>query len=79
MLIIVSSNTRALTEQFGWIRLMEKLEGTRGGALDSAAVENFLIASAEAAWIVKAEVSMLRERLENRFSDNQLMLRRCAP
>jgi hypothetical protein len=58
---------------------MEKLEGTRGGALDSAAVENFLIASAEAAWIVKAEVSMLRERLENRFSDNQLMLRRCAP
>jgi NAD(P)-dependent dehydrogenase (short-subunit alcohol dehydrogenase family) len=63
---------------------MEKLESkvaivTGGtGALGRAVVENFMIAGARAAvpWIVEAEVPMLRNRLGNRFPDDQIMLSR---
>jgi len=63
---------------------MEKLEGkvaiiTGGtGALGRAAVDHFLTAGARVAvpWIVEPEVPLLRERLGNRFPNDQLMLSR---
>jgi len=63
---------------------MEKLEGkvaiiTGGtGALGRAAVDYFLTAGARVAvpWIVEPEVPLLRERLGNRFPNDQLMLAR---
>ena len=63
---------------------MEKLEGkvaiiTGGtGALGRAAVDHFLTAGARVAvpWIVEPEVPLLRERLGNRFPNEQLMLAR---
>jgi NAD(P)-dependent dehydrogenase (short-subunit alcohol dehydrogenase family) len=63
---------------------MEKLEGkvaiiTGGtGALGRAAVDHFLTAGSRVAvpWIVEPEVPLLRERLGNRFPNDQLMLAR---
>jgi NAD(P)-dependent dehydrogenase (short-subunit alcohol dehydrogenase family) len=63
---------------------MEKLEGKVAiisggtGALGRAAVDHFLTAGARVAvpWIVEPEVPLLRERLGNRFPNDQLMLAR---